>query len=82
MSKFRVLAESLSSKCTFVDGDTSGGVELEVANAETEQKCAENVKKEQPNATGATWLPSSKKCWAEYGYEVDPSKTDYRTCLF
>ena len=56
--------------------------EVKVSTAETEQTCAENVKKEQPNATGATWLPSSKKCWAEYGYEVDPSKTDYRTCLF
>ena len=80
-SHFRILAD-VSSKCTFVVGDTSGGDELEVDNAETEEKCAENVKSEKPDATGATWEPSSKQCWAEYGNYVDSSSTDYRTCLF
>ena len=89
MSHFRILADSLPWKCTFVVGDTSGTCssgyfcgELEVAEAETEQKCAENVKKEKPNARGATWEPSSKQCWAEYGKNVDFSSIDHRTCLF
>ena len=82
MFHVRILADSLSSKCKFVVGDTSGGKELEVAEAETDAICAENVKKEKPDATGATWKPSSKQCWAEYGNGVDSSSTDYRTCLF
>ena len=59
--------------CEFTVGDTGGGKEYKVNAAETDQECAKNVKLARPGATGATWNPSTKKCWAETGRNVDTS---------
>ena len=75
---FHILAET----CEFTVGDTKGGSEYEVAKASTEEDCAKNVKSEYPEATAATWEPSTGECWAETGNYIVASKTDYRTCHF
>lgn len=57
-----------------------------MTDANTEQECAQNVKNEKPDATGATWQvrPTHGRCVAEYGNAVDSSSmsSNYRTCVF
>ena len=33
-----------------------------------------------PKATGATWVPETKNCWAEFGNKIEGGR--YRACLF
>ena len=70
------------ANCEFAVGDTTGGEEQEVTGAKTEQDCAANVRLYKPHATGATWQPSTKWCWGEFGNTIDSSSAKYRTCLF
>ena len=34
-----------------------------------------------PKATGATWEPQNKNCWAEFGSTIEETSR-YRACLF
>ena len=77
---FYILAKS----CEFTIGDTQGGAEYKVNDASTEEGCAKNVRLSSYShkATGATWEPYTKECWAETGNLIVASKTSYRTCHF
>jgi len=76
--------------CTFVTGDITDKSEDEVGEtkdgfkniAQTAQECAKWVRHIKRDATGATWQPSNKRCWAEYGTNIDSSATSYVTCKF
>ena len=74
---------TLAKSCEFTSGDTTGGPEYQVDKADTAEGCAKNVRLStySHKATGATWNPKSKKCWAETGNSITASP-DYRTCHF
>ena len=74
--------EQLTESCEFTDGDMTEGDEHPVDDADTEEACAKNVRLSMysKKATGATWEPNTKQCWAETGYSIDASATRYRTC--
>ena len=64
-----------------------GGPETEVGErkngfnniVETAQDCEIYVRAYDTKATGATYQPSNKRCWAEYGNKV---KGGFETCKF
>jgi hypothetical protein len=75
--------------CTFHYGYISGGKELSVGVAETEDECANLVRTKKTNVweqLGATYDPKTKHCDAEYAYGALNLRTysdnRYRYCLF
>jgi len=72
-----------AESCEFTSGDTTGGPEYQVDKADTAEGCAKNVRLStySHKATGATWNPESKQCWAETGNSIAASSV-YRTCHF
>ena len=77
--------------CTFETGDITGGTEKEIGRrgklfkniADTDQDCAKLVLEDNSDATGATYQPSNKRCWGEYGSKkISSDAASYRTCVF
>ena len=60
-----------------------GGKEEPIGNnlIESEIQCAKAVRTTYPDATGATYGPDTKGCWAEFGDQIGASVV-YRACLF
>ena len=55
MKKHRKTKEKTSGPCTFVDGDGTGGKEVDMmTKTSTEEECAAHVKETWPKANGAT----------------------------
>jgi len=80
------LTANEESGCTFSDGDIidrdSRTEKLMTEKAETEKDCESLVlEKQGAYASGATWDPANKRCWAEFGNTIKASSV-YRTCLF
>ena len=50
--------------------DGSGGEDENIGITGTEQECANKVVKKRQSATGATFYPISKHCFAEYAVPV------------
>ena len=47
------------------------------------EKCAKEVRKSKPAASGMTWNKNSHKCRAEFGVaEIDRNFDFLRTCVF
>ena len=70
--------------CHFVDGYIQGPAMKIVENIDTEHSCAVQVKKEYPEASGATWHLNNRmniRCWAEFG-EKRIHANSHRTCFF
>ena len=55
-----------------------------LGTAENEQNCASKVKQKRPTATGATFYPISKRCFAEYFLSLEIVKVQFyaRGCIF
>ena len=73
---------SVPDSCTFSIGDVSGEETQLSAIPDTEIDCASLVIAQHPSATGATYQPSSKTCFAKFGDYIDPNFNSYRSCLF
>ena len=71
--------------CTFSNGYGYGdGPDEQVGSSTNEQRCAADVKIKRPTATGATFYPLSKKCFAEYSLELKIARAQFyvRACKF
>ena len=69
-------------QCKFTDGDVSGGREELLSRIlNTENECASLVMAQRLAATGATWDPRAKSCYAEFGDNI-PKSDRFRACLF
>ena len=56
-----------------------GGIAKQVINVDTEDGCQLRVKKDYPEAPGATWSLNNS-CWAEFGEHLIYSSS-HRTCF-
>ena len=45
-------------------------------------ECVLLVKGTRPTASGVTFKPSHKKCWAEFGTTGRTTESNYETCKF
>ena len=69
-------------QCTFSNGTLhTGSAPKMLGETNTENECASLVIAQSPAATGATWKPSNKTCWASFGKLV-VSDPNHRSCLF
>ena len=64
----------------FVNGGGVGGKEKRLATTTTEDQCADLVRRQQPNANGATW--GDGECFAEFGATGNDGDKNWRTCVF
>ena len=70
--------------CKFSNGYGSGGDDEQLGKAENEQSCAAKVQQTRPSATGVTFYPISKRCFAEYSITLEIVNVQFyaRACSF
>jgi len=77
-----------ASSCSFIDGYVMNSPYVyELGEENTERDCESLVKTKKPEASGVTWVPSTKRCSAEYGDYISTWWHDHgmepaRSCLF
>ncbi len=52
----------------WIDGDGNGDSEQQIGNTISRCACDQFVRSQRPVATGATWSPDDKYCYAEFGW--------------
>ena len=72
----------VAGTCTFTVGDGSGGPEEYLLRTDSAAACELYVKSNRPTANGATWGPTSKACYAEFGMTGANDNASYQTCQF
>ena len=61
-------------------GDGTGGTEKYLKTTTSKEDCESHVLATEGTANGATWGPSNKKCYAEYGMTGHNTLSDWMTC--
>ena len=63
-------------------GDGTGGSERYLRTTASKRACAVLVMLTVRTANGATWGPSNKRCYAEFGATGHNSASSWVTCMF
>ena len=56
-----------------------------VGKTNTKEECAERARRKYPNATGASWIENTGRCYVEFGtirYWGESQDVGYFACLF
>ena len=68
--------------CTMVAGDSTGGSNVKVGEANSEQECFNLVRSTEPDANGATMQIGGGECWAEFNVSGTVELAGWKTCKF
>ena len=68
--------------CTMVPGDSTGGSNVKVGEANSEQECFNLVRSTEPDANGATMQIGGGECWAEFDVSGRVDLAGWETCQF